>query len=481
MISTLVAIILSIVLTGIAFAIAEALAKLFRISHPKNMFSIYFLVMLTAFLVIPFSFMAISQPTHQTSTESIDSICLSTENDTQHIGTFDNCSSISSKITPINSLSKDTSLRYLLQISWYDFYIMNNNSLEQIPDLQLKGHSQNQTTEDSSLPVSGFISLPNSWFFNGTLLLFFVAVGYVLFSLIYAKKRFLKRLKAQPCTDPAILTIIQHIAEELQIRMPNVRIFTGSPNAFVIGYPSTLVFSKTLTNCLTKKEFETTIRHELTHIKNHDNSLKIMLQAIRILLFFNPFVHILTKKMIKKRELLADSSYLVSKKEKVTFMEALIKIAEYSKKRSHIVPLAAASINSLALFPLRSSHPSLSERFFGLFEMTKKKTALTLLVSTIILASNVSAIVFAQNMFDLTPQHSTELQNKNITVEETYYSEEVSYATVYKNSSIYPGVIVQKTLYNIISFSLLSNRSALRHIIAQLLVDHYKTSKYLAF
>jgi len=72
----------------------------------------------------------------EASTESIDSICLSTENDNQCIGTFDNFSSISSKITPISSLSKDTSLRYLLQISWYDFYIMNNNSLEQIPDLQ---------------------------------------------------------------------------------------------------------------------------------------------------------------------------------------------------------------------------------------------------------------------------------------------------------------------------------------------------------
>jgi beta-lactamase regulating signal transducer with metallopeptidase domain len=480
MISTLVAIILSIVLTGIAFAIAETLAKLFHISHPKNMFSIYFLVMLTAFLVIPFSFMAISQPTHQSPIGSIDSICLSTEDDTQCIGAFDNCSSISSKITPLNTPSNDTSLRYLLQISWYDFYIMNNNSLEQIPDLQPKGHLQNQTTENSSLPVSGFIFLPNSWFFNGTLLLFFIVIGYILFSLLYVKKRFLKRLKAQPCTDAAVLTIIQNIAEELQIRMPNVRIFSGSPNAFVIGYPSTLVFSKTLANCLTKKEFETTIRHELTHIKNHDNSLKTMLQATRILLFFNPFVHLLAKKMIKKRELLADSSYLVSKKEKVTFMQALIKIAEYHKKRNHIVPLVV-SINSLALFSPKSSHPSLSERFFGLFEMTKKKTALTLLVSIIILTSNASAIVFAQNMFNSTPQHSTELQNKNITIEKTYYSEDISYTTVYKNSSTYTGVLIQKTLYNIISFSSLSNRSTLRHIITQLLVNHYKASKHLAF
>ncbi|MEA3457811.1 MAG: M56 family metallopeptidase [Candidatus Thermoplasmatota archaeon] len=481
MISTLVAIILSIVLTGIAFAIAETLAKLFHINHPKNMFSIYFLAMLTAFLVIPFSFMAISQPVPQSSIESIDSsICLSTEDDNQCIGAFDNCSSISSRITPINSLSNDTSLRYLLQISWYDFYIMNNNSLEQIPDLQLKGHLQNQTTENSSLPVSGFISLPNSWFFNGTLLLFFVVMGYILFSLLYVKKRFLKRLKAQPCTDATVLTIIQNIAEELQIRMPNVRIFSGSPNAFVIGYPSTLVFSKTLANCLTKKEFETTIRHELTHIKNHDNSLKTMLQATRILLFFNPFVHLLAKKMIKKRELLADSSYLVSKKEKVTFINALIKIAEYHKKRNHIVPLVA-SINSLALFSPKSSHPSLSERFSSLFELAKKKTALTILVSIIILASNASAVVFAQNMFNSTPQHLTELQDKDVTVEETYYSEDISYTTVYKNSSTYTGVLIQKTLYNIISFSSLSNRSTLRHIITQLLVDHYKASKHLAF
>lgn len=480
MISTPVAIILSIALTGIAFAIAETLAKLFHISHPKNMFSIYFLVMLTAFLVIPFSFMAISQPTHQSSAESIDSICLSTEDDTQCIDAFDNCSSISSKITPFNTPSNDASLRYLLQISWYDFYIMNNNSLEQIPDPQLKGHSQNQTAEDSSLSVSGFISLPDSWFFNGMLLLFFVSAGYILFSLLYVKKRFLKRLKAQPCTDTAVLTIIKHVAEELQICTPNVCIFTGSPNAFVIGYPSTLVFSKTLINCLTKKEFETAIRHELTHIKNHDNSLKTMLQAIRILLFFNPFVHILAKKMIKKRELLADSSYLVSKKEKVTFINALIKIAEYHKKRNHIVPLAT-SISSLALFSPRSSHPSLSERFFSLFELAKKKTALTILVSIIILASNASAVVFAQNMFNSTPQHLTELQNKNITIEKTYYSEDISYATVYKNSSTYTAVLIQKTLYNIISFSSLSNRSTLRHIITQLLVDHYKTSKHLAF
>ena len=88
--------------------------------------------------------------------------------------------------------------------------------------------------------------------------------------------------------------------------MIKVFVYDGATNAFVFGFPTSLAISKELIHCLSEKELRMAIRHELAHIKNKDLIIKPVLQALRILFFYNPIVHLLYYKMIKERELMAD-------------------------------------------------------------------------------------------------------------------------------------------------------------------------------
>ena len=56
----LLAILISIILTGVDYGIAEFLMKILSINHPKNTFFVYFLVFLIAFSFIPLSYVALS-------------------------------------------------------------------------------------------------------------------------------------------------------------------------------------------------------------------------------------------------------------------------------------------------------------------------------------------------------------------------------------------------------------------------------------
>jgi len=287
-----------------------------------------------------------------------------------------------------------------------------------------------------------------TYFYYGVLLLFSISFIYVISSIFFRKKHILNKLHAIKCKDKQILDLIKSISKEFKIKPPNVFQYEGPPNAFVFGYPINLAFSKELKRYLSDKEFEAAIRHELAHIKNHDILIKPILQGIRIFFFYNPLVHILCLKIMKNREILADISTFTSKKEKISLIEALIKVNKYTKD-SYRQSFPAYQIPLISYNPAKLT---LTERFSNLFETASKKTVLTILVSCIILLTNIS-IFFVAGTINETHNSSLDesIEHQEFCIDKSYYSESVTYTKVSKNSKTYLAMIVEKNLYNIVS------------------------------
>ena len=356
----IVAMLLSISLSFLAFLFSNKMIKLLHINHPRDRFWIYMFALLTAFSIflIPF-LLTKAYPNEPVGGIEINSICdgkssvlIETENYT------------TGKLPPFPPKGK---------------IMISRNGHLIFPSMT---HSANREGSFTFLPF-----IPLTLF----------SVLYLIFGLFLGKVHLLRKLNAERCREPNILRIVEEISKELNIKKPTTFIYDGDPNAFVFGYPACLLISKNLIKCLSEEEIRLVIYHELSHIKNKDTLLKPLLQALRILFFYNPVVHLIFYRIIKERELMADEMYIDSKKDKVTFMSALVKIHEYGKREGR--PSISWALAILDYIPKRLS---LNERFNNLFGVNARKSLHTILICSIILLSNLTLLMAVKeiSLFD---------------------------------------------------------------------------------
>lgn len=97
----------------------------------------------------------------------------------------------------------------------------------------------------------------------------------------------------------------------------------------VIGYfkPVVLVPLGMLTS-LTADQLETIFLHELAHIKRHDYLINLIQSFIEVVLFFNPFVWIISKTIRKEREFCCDDAVINTYGNPMVYARALAQIEE---------------------------------------------------------------------------------------------------------------------------------------------------------
>lgn len=255
------------------------------------------------------------------------------------------------------------------------------------------------------------------------LLILICGILYFFFSLFLGKRITLKSVDAQPCTDKKTLLLIHEISTSLGIKPPRVFIMKGPPNAFIFGYPTTIVLSRTLLKILNKKELEMALRHELSHIKNKDFIIKPALQMLRLLLFFNPSTHFTLSHMMKEREALADFVSFSEKKDKITFVEALIKIEEYLAHFPSTY-ISQSPRFSLALWDHTKKHIGLEERFTRLFDEKKPNKARSIFICFLLVSTNISLITFTMQRASINYNNPPPVVSKNFSmVNESYLYE----------------------------------------------------------
>jgi len=189
---------------------------------------------------------------------------------------------------------------------------------------------------EAALKTGFFITRGGSVFFNfrliflgllGVSLLFFVST--LVLSKSYVKRRF----HAEQCEDKRLITVLKRVCHNMGVKVPEVLMIEGV-NAFVFGVPAVLAVGKELLTNTDEKELELVLKHEMNHIKHHENVLKPFLSSLRILFFFNPVVHVLSRKIAKEREFFADKVF-EKRKNKLMFLYTLVRLNELhiTKKR----------------------------------------------------------------------------------------------------------------------------------------------------
>jgi beta-lactamase regulating signal transducer with metallopeptidase domain len=107
-----------------------------------------------------------------------------------------------------------------------------------------------------------------------------------------------------------------------------------------------------LMNQLSIRETEALIIHELTHIRQQDYLLNRLLVVMETLFFFNPFIHIIARKIRTEREKSCDAQVIMFSYGELQYAESLLKIARHQKQAVSL-QLAAVKNKSQLLNRIR--------------------------------------------------------------------------------------------------------------------------------
>ena len=498
----LIAIIFSVCMTTLMYGLALFFKKRWKINHPKNIYLIYLIVLLTAASIFPFASIAFSTSSSENIVTELGLTDMQARSVSEStIITTNQNVTYASSITPLDQTimeKHEGKEQYLQKITWNELVILEDYTIKdkkviteepildnpidtsnllqknlvtinknriQTPTLinqivtnlfiqqettaepileETIGNEETIVREKDDYMSSTFIRMSDYVMYAFSALAL-ISLFYILSSLLLTRKRILNRLQATTCTDKSVLDLIRSLSKEFNINSPKVYEYQGPPNAFVFGYPISLAFSIELKQYLSQKEFEAAMRHELVHIKHHDILIKPFLMGLRIFFFYNPIVHVVSHHMMKNREILADMATFPSKQERISLMEALIKINEYTDP-------AFIPKGTLALLSYKAKKLSLTERFSNLFEKTTKKTLLTAMVALIVILANASIFFVAGSIVDHEELGDEDgAYTQEFSIDKSYYSQSVTYTKVKKNSEIRFAMIIQRSLYNIIS------------------------------
>ncbi|MBU7045756.1 MAG: M56 family metallopeptidase [Theionarchaea archaeon] len=173
-------------------------------------------------------------------------------------------------------------------------------------------------------------------------LLIFISLAVFLLSIFLSKFYMKKRLNLKECEDTRVIDTIKKICQETKMEIPEILIVDGM-NAFVFGVPPALAVGRELVNHTDENELELVLRHEMNHIRNHDNILKPLFFSLQILFFFNPVSHILNQRIAREREFLADNVSEV-KKDKILFLYTLVKLNELQIGKKTLFCIASSPL-----------------------------------------------------------------------------------------------------------------------------------------
>jgi len=120
----------------------------------------------------------------------------------------------------------------------------------------------------------------------------------------------------------------------------------------LVSSPVTIGFFKpvillplSIVSNLSVGQVEAVLLHELAHIRRHDYLVNLLLTAMHVLLYFNPFVKYFLKKIELERESCCDEMVLQFGYDKISYASALLELEKASQKIS--LAMGAVSKNHL--------------------------------------------------------------------------------------------------------------------------------------
>ncbi|HLK69648.1 MAG TPA: M56 family metallopeptidase [Bryobacteraceae bacterium] len=101
----------------------------------------------------------------------------------------------------------------------------------------------------------------------------------------------------------------------------------GEPGVFGIFRPVLLLPDKIM-DCLTTREMESIVAHELCHVRRRDNLAAVIHMAVEAVFWFHPLVWWLGARLIQEREHACDEEVLLTGTDPEAYAEGILKICE---------------------------------------------------------------------------------------------------------------------------------------------------------
>ena len=153
------------------------------------------------------------------------------------------------------------------------------------------------------------------------------------------------------------LTKVDAQADELMLSLKNKIHFEGAVRLFisakaqvpmVVGFIKPMILMPAAAMAqLTTEQLETILLHELAHIKRYDYLVNILQTVVETLLFFNPFIWMISAIIRREREHCCDDLVLDHTREPLSYATALAALLEQPGAVSAFVVAASGEPNHL--------------------------------------------------------------------------------------------------------------------------------------
>jgi Zn-dependent protease with chaperone function len=290
------------------------------------------------------------------------------------------------------------------------------------------------STYQAQVPTGmGIMFLDNSVFsFTGSLCIggAIVALGYLVFMLVFGRKIAMKRFHVVVMVQDEYLSLqekVKETAHKLGISEPKVGLVEDlMPNAFTLGYGQNtmVVFSLGLLKMLTPEELGAVVSHELAHVKAKDYLFKSLSYTLNLVSFFNPLSYFAASQAQKERELLADQKGVALLNKPALMANVLTKLEALAPQfpKAGLVDRLSSSlflVSPLAHRPaILASHPQIALRVQNINTVTSKSTKAPrrMIATLMLLAILVSAALITA--YSTVQVQKTTLQKENAILED---------------------------------------------------------------
>lgn len=125
-----------------------------------------------------------------------------------------------------------------------------------------------------------------------------------------------------------------------------------------------------MVNNLTEDQLEAVLLHELAHIKRNDYLLNIFQSIVETILFFNPFVWLISKTIRIEREHCCDDLVIASTVQPLEYAHALVALEQYRLTANRLTMAAADSKQHLfhrikRIMEMKTNHLNYSQKFLA--------------------------------------------------------------------------------------------------------------------
>ena len=168
--------------------------------------------------------------------------------------------------------------------------------------------------------------------YHMVLIIWIIGIVIIGFRTTLAYIKFKKMLeKDSYVTDDAITNIIRDIKDNYGVTTEIVVVKTdiiSVPLVFGLFKPRIILPQMELT----QKELHSIILHEVTHYYHHDLWIKLFVELISVIYWWNPFVYILKQQIDKVLEIRVDlkATKSMTESDRLEYLECLLKIAKNS-------------------------------------------------------------------------------------------------------------------------------------------------------